>query len=100
MNVDTGRHRPQDTPDSLWWDDERARITRELERAFPGVQVWYGEHTKTWCAWDRTGPMLQALTPQQLAEQITRVRQTRPHIAHQAAAHPSVLQPNPPRRHR
>ncbi|GLZ16248.1 hypothetical protein Acsp04_64830 [Actinomadura sp. NBRC 104425] len=96
MNIDnSGRHRPQDTPDTPWWDDARKRITRELEHAFPGVQVWYGEHTKSWCAWDRTGPMLQAPTPEQLAEQISRVRQTRPPIAHHAVPH----QPSPPRGH-
>jgi hypothetical protein len=51
---------------------------RELERRFPGWQVWYVPHidrTITWCA--RPQPLLNEDSPEALTQAITQVEASR-----------------------
>ncbi|QFG21236.1 hypothetical protein [Actinomadura sp. WMMB 499] len=43
-------------------------IRREIERRFPGVVPWYGEHTRRWWAvvWCGRWVLLEAPTPRAL----------------------------------
>jgi len=61
-------------------EDARARVLRELQARYPGVEPWYGEYTRRWYAWDRVGPLLAGETPQMLAREIETARRRRPDI--------------------
>jgi hypothetical protein len=53
-----------------------------LQRQFPGVVVWYGRATSRWWAFvpiGEWGHLIEATTPEQLAQQIATARSWRQH---------------------
>src|SRR5688500_10577386 len=64
-------------PLGVWLEVDPEQIRRRLEQMFPGVTAWFGEYTGQW--WAMVGwRLLEAATPDQLAEKIRAARAPRP----------------------